>query len=182
MGGRAAADYVCAQRFQPRLHVQRHRAHLLRRPGRARSALRQRRRPMALRRHRAGFACRHGGWVNTGLGVAGPDVLFNTTGEVRLSSDERRRGRSGRIEEGSLRRHAPMPSSLAGALIGRIGNGAPFGIGNQTSIPAPGTGSFGWRSTTTCWATTPASSASTITGDGSHRRRRHPAALAGREC
>ena len=29
---------------------------------------------------------------------------------------------------------------LAGALIGRIGNGAPFAIGNQTSIVAPASG------------------------------------------
>jgi hypothetical protein len=35
---------------------------------------------------------------------------------------------------------APLPTSLAGALIGRIGNGRPFGIGNQTSIPAPAAG------------------------------------------
>ena len=35
---------------------------------------------------------------------------------------------------------APLPSALAGALIGRIGNGAPFGIGNQTLVPMPATG------------------------------------------
>ena len=27
-----------------------------------------------------------------------------------------------------------------GALIGRIGNGAPFGIGNQTNVPMPASG------------------------------------------
>jgi len=33
-----------------------------------------------------------------------------------------------------------MPRILAGALIGRIGNGAPFPIGTQTAIPMPGAG------------------------------------------
>ncbi len=35
---------------------------------------------------------------------------------------------------------APLPQVFAGALIGRVGNGAPFGVGNQTSIRAPGNG------------------------------------------
>ena len=33
-----------------------------------------------------------------------------------------------------------MPNTLAGALIGRIGNGAPFGIGNQTTLVTPAAG------------------------------------------
>jgi hypothetical protein len=33
-----------------------------------------------------------------------------------------------------------MPRILAGALIGRIGNGRPFAIGDQTSIQAPESG------------------------------------------
>ena len=35
---------------------------------------------------------------------------------------------------------APLRSALAGALIGRIDNGLPFGIGDQTSIIAPASG------------------------------------------
>ena len=37
---------------------------------------------------------------------------------------------------------APLPTAMAGALIGRIGNGQVFGIGNQTSIPAPNAGTL----------------------------------------
>jgi hypothetical protein len=33
-----------------------------------------------------------------------------------------------------------MPNELAGALIARIGNSRPFGIGDQTSIPMPAAG------------------------------------------
>jgi len=33
-----------------------------------------------------------------------------------------------------------LPKALAGALIGRIDNGPPFGIGNQTSLIAPASG------------------------------------------
>ena len=33
-----------------------------------------------------------------------------------------------------------MPGTLHGALLGRIGNGKPFGIGDMTTITAPATG------------------------------------------
>lgn len=36
--------------------------------------------------------------------------------------------------------NAPLRQTLAGALIGRIGNGTPFGIGNQRFIVAPASG------------------------------------------
>lgn len=81
------------------------------------------------------------GWVNTGLVVSqGQTLLFNTTGEVRLSAASDDVAVSAGSKKGRYAPNAPIPSSLAGALIGRIGNGAPFGIGNQTSIPSPGTG------------------------------------------
>jgi hypothetical protein len=81
------------------------------------------------------------GWVNTGLMVSqGQTVLFNTTGEVRLSTASDDVAVPGGSKKGRYAGNAPIPSSLAGALIGRIGNGVPFGIGNQASIPAPGTG------------------------------------------
>ena len=42
----------------------------------------------------------------------------------------------------SVRALAAVPTlaAAAGALIGRIGTGRPFGIGDQTSIAAPGAG------------------------------------------
>jgi hypothetical protein len=33
-----------------------------------------------------------------------------------------------------------LPAALAGALIGRIDNGLPFGIGDQSTITAPASG------------------------------------------
>jgi hypothetical protein len=35
---------------------------------------------------------------------------------------------------------APLPTVAAGGLIGRIGNGAPFAIGDQASVPMPNAG------------------------------------------
>jgi hypothetical protein len=80
------------------------------------------------------------GWVSTGLRVRrGELVSFNTTGEVQLSTNGSDRAQS----PGSPSRTAagaPMPNVPAGALIGRIGNGQPFAIGNQTSVPMPNAG------------------------------------------
>ncbi len=77
-----------------------------------------------------------GGWVNTGLRVRkGQQIGFDTTGEVQLSdngNDRARAAGSPRMAPGSL-----MPSVNAGALIGRVGNSQPFGIGNQSSVPMP---------------------------------------------
>jgi len=81
-------------------------------------------------------------WVNTGFTLTRNDrVQFTTTGQVQLSGD------AGDVASpaGSLRGRyaagAPAPSLLAGALIGRIGNGAPFAIGDQTvPLPMPGNG------------------------------------------
>lgn len=82
------------------------------------------------------------GWVSTGFTLRRTDrVAFTTEGQVQLSTDADDKA----APAGSLRgRHAansPAPNFLAGALIGRIGNGAPFGIGDQTAaLPMPGDG------------------------------------------
>jgi hypothetical protein len=77
-----------------------------------------------------------GGWVSTGMRVRkGEYVMFNTTGEVQVSdnrSDRSRAAGTPRTAPGS-----PLPSVGAGALIGRVGNSQPFGIGDQTSVPMP---------------------------------------------
>jgi hypothetical protein len=76
------------------------------------------------------------GWVSTGLRVRrGEMISFNTTGEVQLSDNPGDRARSA----GSTRTAAgaPIPNAAAGALIGRVGNSAPFGIGDQSSVPMP---------------------------------------------
>jgi len=76
------------------------------------------------------------GWINTGLMVwRGQFVSFNTSGEVQLSTDSGDRARSAgtpRLAPGS-----PLPTVNAGALIGRVGNSAPFAIGDQASVPMP---------------------------------------------
>lgn len=76
------------------------------------------------------------GWVSTGMRVRrGEFISFDTSGEVQLSessSDRARAAGGGRMAPG-----APLPTVSAGALIGRIGNGQPFGIGDQTSVPMP---------------------------------------------
>lgn len=83
------------------------------------------------------------GWVNTGLTVRqGQTILITTTGEVRLSTDANDVAAPAGSKNGRYAPNAPLPGSLAGALIGRVGNGQPFGIGNQTSFPAPGSGTL----------------------------------------
>lgn len=80
-------------------------------------------------------------WVSSGLTVRrGETLTFQSTGEVRLSSNNDdvaavTGARSQRYATGS-----PLPQNFAGALIGRIGNGQPFAIGNQTSIQMPASG------------------------------------------
>lgn len=83
------------------------------------------------------------GWVATGVYVArGQQVTFGTQGEVQLSGDANDLATAAGAKSGRRAAGAPMPGVLAGALIGRIGaNGAPFGIGNQTTaIPMPDAG------------------------------------------
>ena len=81
-------------------------------------------------------------WVATPLTVRkGDRVVFNVTGQVQLSSDTDDVAQSA----GSLTQrrapNAPLPQNLAGALIARVGNSAPFPIGNVTTpvtMPADG--------------------------------------------
>jgi hypothetical protein len=83
------------------------------------------------------------GWVNTGLVVSqGQTLLFNTTGEVRLSAVSDDVSGPAGSKKGRYAPGAPVPSVLAGALVGRIGTGVPFAIGNQVSIPSPGAGAL----------------------------------------
>jgi hypothetical protein len=81
------------------------------------------------------------GWVSTGLQVRqGEVVTISSNGEVRLSSDPSDTATTAGSAKGRRAGGAPLPNELAGALIGRVGNGRPFGIGNQQSFPSPGAG------------------------------------------
>src|SRR5262245_21170553 len=83
----------------------------------------------------------HGGWVSTGITVLqGEPVNLVTTGEVRLSADPNDIATPAGAKSGRYAPRSPLPSSLAGALVGRVGNGPVFGIGDQRSFPAPATG------------------------------------------
>jgi hypothetical protein len=80
-------------------------------------------------------------WVPTGLSVRqGQRVELRVSGEVRLSSDPSDIAKPTGSVKGRYEAGAPIPNALAGALIGRVGNGQPFGIGDQSSFPAPATG------------------------------------------
>ena len=80
-------------------------------------------------------------WTPTGIRVMeGQAVNFNAQGEVQLSTSPDDRASVAGSATGRRAERAPIPSALAGALIGRVGNGAPFGIGNQSSVPMPATG------------------------------------------
>lgn len=77
-------------------------------------------------------------WVPTGLVLrSGDRVQFEARGEIQLSADpEDKAGTAGSLR-GRLAAGSPLPQALAGALIGRTGNGPVFPIGNQTGPLSP---------------------------------------------
>jgi hypothetical protein len=81
-------------------------------------------------------------WVSTGINVAkGQQVSFNSSGEVQLSTDGNDVATTAGSKVGRRLSGGPLPGQLAGALIGRVGNGQVFGIGNQAgplSMPDAG--------------------------------------------
>jgi hypothetical protein len=64
---------------------------------------------------------------------------LTSTGEIRFTGNDDRAGVAGSLAH-KLGPGAPLPTALAGALIGRIDNGLPFGIGDSSSITAPASG------------------------------------------
>ena len=80
-------------------------------------------------------------WIDTGMTVRQGDlIMFDVTGDVRLSTDQSDLAGPAGARSGRLAPDAPLARQAAGALIGRIGNSTAFGIGNQRSIRAPGSG------------------------------------------
>jgi hypothetical protein len=80
-------------------------------------------------------------WTPTGLTVRRGEVLsFNTTGEIQLSGDANDVAISAGAKSQRYAANAPLPRAFAGALIARIGNSAPFPIGNQTTVTMPAAG------------------------------------------
>jgi hypothetical protein len=80
-------------------------------------------------------------WTPTGITVQqGQTIQLSASGEVSLSRDANDNSPVTGSDTRPAAARASLPTTLRGALIGRIGNGRPFGIGNQTSITAPATG------------------------------------------
>src|SRR5450759_3012697 len=80
-------------------------------------------------------------WTSTGITVRkGQTITFSTTGEVQLSDDPTDTANADGARKARYATNAPLKQTLAGGLIVRIGNGLPFGIGNQSSIVAPAGG------------------------------------------
>src|SRR5690606_593022 len=68
----------------------------------------------------------------TAAGIAGRQgqrLTVTAQGEIRISPAPFARGAGSGIVNQRFDSRAPMARALAGALIGRIGNGEPFGIG-----------------------------------------------------
>ncbi len=81
-------------------------------------------------------------WTATNMMIRrGDRVLFTPEGEIQLSGEADDKASASGSLKGRTVANSPMPAVLAGALIGRIGNGAPFAIGNQSApLPMPGDG------------------------------------------
>ncbi|HET9263464.1 MAG TPA: hypothetical protein VFO14_10490 [Vicinamibacterales bacterium] len=80
-------------------------------------------------------------WTPTGMTVQrGETLVIRADGEIRISPDPNDRATPNGIVAERYDPQAPLPRTLTGALIGRIGNGQPFGIGMNATFQAPGTG------------------------------------------
>ena len=80
-------------------------------------------------------------WVPTGILVRrGERLSFNTSGQVQLSEDGGDVAEAAGSPRGRRAAGSPLPNDLVGALIARIGNSAPFAIGNQTMVTMPARG------------------------------------------
>ena len=77
-------------------------------------------------------------WTPTGLMVnRGERWSLQSSGQIQLNRD----GVSASTDGGNGNDpRSPLPNTLVGALIGRIGNGQAFGIGSQSSIEMPDSG------------------------------------------
>ena len=80
-------------------------------------------------------------WTATGLTVRRGEVIsFQTSGEVQWSPDAADAASAAGARSQKTVAGAPLPQNFAGALIGRIGNGQPFAIGDQTTVSMPAAG------------------------------------------
>jgi len=73
-------------------------------------------------------------WTNTGFNVSrGQHLRFEPSGEIRLSMNGEDIGHAAGATTGRMAPNATIPRIPVGALIGRVGNGQPFSIGDTTN-------------------------------------------------
>ena len=74
-------------------------------------------------------------WTNTGFNVnRGQNLRFEPSGEIRLSMNGEDIGRPAGAMSARKAEKATIPTIPVGALIGRVGNGQPFPIGDTTTV------------------------------------------------
>lgn len=80
-------------------------------------------------------------WTSTGMNVRrGEWVTFNTTGEVRLTTDAADVAGAAGSAGNRTAANAQVPTAPIGTLIARVGNSRAFVIGNQTRVQMPAAG------------------------------------------
>jgi hypothetical protein len=80
-------------------------------------------------------------WVDSGITVRqGQTIAVESSGQVTLSTNAEDVAGTAGAASGRRTGGAQAPDLPVGALIARLGNGAAFAIGNQTSIVSPGAG------------------------------------------
>jgi hypothetical protein len=80
-------------------------------------------------------------WTNTGVSVRqGEDIYFSANGTIQMSDNGADTATPGGSASQRTAAGAPLPQLTAGALIGRVGNSAPFAIANQSRVTMPAGG------------------------------------------
>jgi hypothetical protein len=80
-------------------------------------------------------------WVATGFVVRrGETLRFNASGEVMWTTEQVDKATPGGAQNRRMSGRPPVGNAPGGALIGRVGNGQPFLIGNQGSVRMPANG------------------------------------------
>lgn len=80
-------------------------------------------------------------WVDTGITLQqGQALAIESSGQVQLSTDAADVAGTPGAASGRKAAGAQAPDLPVGALVGRLGNGPAFAIGNLTSITSPGAG------------------------------------------
>jgi hypothetical protein len=80
-------------------------------------------------------------WVTTPYTVRkGDRVGFQVTGRVQLSDDANDVAQAAGSLTQRYAKNAPLAQNFAGALIARVGNSAPFPIGDQAAVTMPADG------------------------------------------